>query len=203
VRDFLLISSDKAAEPVSLMGAAKRVAERLVAAAAPAKGAWVSVRFGNVLGSSGSVLQVFRRRLAAGLSLEVRDPRATRHFMTVEEAGQLLVLAAGVARRGDLLLLQVGDPLRIEELATRLMVESAGATGGPGIRLTRLLPGERLLDSPSGGLDVEPTGVGGIARAAEPGLAVAQLDERLERLRDACAARDRSRVVELVRALAR
>jgi FlaA1/EpsC-like NDP-sugar epimerase len=193
VARFLLVSTDKAAAPVSVMGATKHVAERLVAAAAPGAGAWASVRFGNVLGSSGSVLEVFSRRLAAGLPLEIRGPGATRYFMTVAEAGQLLVLAAGIAEPGDLLALEVGRPLAIEELARRLLRETASATrdglGDPSLVRTRLGAGERLHEDPAGGRAARPTAVESIRRlpADEPDP---KLAEGLARLRAACAARD-------------
>jgi O-antigen biosynthesis protein WbqV len=207
VARLLLVSTDKAAAPVSVMGATKRVAERLVTAAAPGAGAWASVRFGNVLGSSGSVLEIFSRRLAAGLPLEIRDPGATRYFMTVAEAGQLLVLAAGIAEPGDLLALEVGRPLAIEELARRLLREARPASpdvpAAPQIVHTRLGAGERLHESPAGGHTASPTTADSIGRlpAGEPdpaGLAVG-----LARLRAACAARDPAATLAELWSLAR
>lgn len=206
VERLLLISSDKAAKPANVMGATKRVAERLVSAAAPA--GYASVRFGNVLGSSGSVLQIFRRRLAAGLPIEVRDPRATRYFMTAEEASQLLILTTGLAQPGDLMVLRVGGPLRIETLAKRLLAEcvregspAAGAQAEP-LRHGELGTGEKLHETLRGGLEEETTECEWVRRLTQSEEDAVALAGGVSGLREACAARDADAVRKLLQELA-
>ena len=206
---FLLVSSDKAAEPVSVMGATKHVAERLVAAAAGAGQIYASVRFGNVLGSSGSVLPVFQQRLRDGLPLEIRDSGATRYFMTAREAGQLLVLASGMAQPGDLLILNTGDPLSILTLAERLLAQcpqaqrdAIGAAHGGLMAVTELVGGEKLHETLAGNLTPEPTESPWVSRLRP--AAVGQDDRLLEgvaRLGACCEAHDGVGVVRELRKL--
>ena len=143
VGHFVNISTDKAADPTSVLGTTKRIAERLTAtAAASANGRpFVSVRFGNVLGSRGSVLTAFRRQIEDGGPVTVTDPEVTRYFMTVEEAVQLVVQAGAVGDAGEVLVLDMGTPVRIEDMA-RQLIERAG--GGVDIVHTGLRPGEKL-----------------------------------------------------------
>jgi FlaA1/EpsC-like NDP-sugar epimerase len=142
VDQFVNISTDKAADPSSVLGTSKRVAERLTAAAAArGRGAYVSVRFGNVLGSRGSVLTAFRAQIEAGGPVTVTDPDVTRYFMTVEEAVQLVIQAGAIGSGGEALVLDMGSPVRIDDVARR-MVEQAG--GRAQISYTGLRPGEKL-----------------------------------------------------------
>lgn len=139
---FVNISTDKAANPTSVLGATKRLAERLTARAGhEANGVYLSVRFGNVLGSRGSVLTAFRSQISAGGPVTVTHPEVTRFFMTVEEAVQLVVQAGAIGNTGEVLVLDMGQPVRIDEVAQRL-VEEAG--GGIEIVYTGLRPGEKL-----------------------------------------------------------
>jgi FlaA1/EpsC-like NDP-sugar epimerase len=139
---FVNISTDKAADPCSILGYSKRVAEGLTAGLdARAAGRYLSVRFGNVLGSRGSVLTSFRAQLEAGAPLTVTDPNATRFFMTVEEAVQLVVQAAAIGDGGRVLVLDMGAPVRIAEVAEQL----AQTVRPPGvIEFVGLRPGEKL-----------------------------------------------------------
>src|SRR5689334_25007900 len=98
------------------MGATKWVAEQILLGRA-SNGGWCAVRFGNVLGSSGSVIPIFQRQIAAGGPVTVTDPRMTRYFMTIPEAAQLVVQAGGVGQSGDVFVLDMGDPVRIVDLA--------------------------------------------------------------------------------------
>ena len=123
VEYFVNISTDKAAEPTSMLGYSKRVAERLTAAMArqAADGTYISVRFGNVLGSRGSVLHAFTAQIAAGGPLTVTHPDITRFFMTVEEAVQLVIQAGALGRDGEVLILDMGEPVRIDDVARQLI----------------------------------------------------------------------------------
>lgn len=139
---FVNISTDKAADPVSVLGYSKRVSERLTAHVAhQSGGTFVSVRFGNVLGSRGSVLTAFHAQIERGGPLTVTDPDVTRYFMTVEEAVELVIQAGAVGQPGEALVLDMGEPVRIAELA-RLLVARAGRPIA--IDFTGLRPGEKL-----------------------------------------------------------
>ena len=145
---FILISTDKAVRPSSVMGATKRLAELVVLELQeqfPDTG-YAAVRFGNVLGSNGSVIPVFRRQLAAGKPLTVTDPEVTRFFMTIPEAVQLILQASLPPEvRGRIAMLEMGDPIRIAELARNLVrLSGKGTRGTPDIVFTGLRPGEKL-----------------------------------------------------------
>ena len=166
VRDFILISTDKAVRPTNVMGASKRVAEQVVQAHAAMKTGtrFSMVRFGNVLGSSGSVVPLFRSQIAAGGPITLTDKRITRYFMTIPEAANLVIQAAGLAKGGEVFLLDMGKPVRIAELA-RTMVQLSGLTvrdeghpdGDIEIREVGLRPGEKLYEELLIGADAEKT----------------------------------------------
>ncbi len=142
---FVLVSTDKAVEPTSVMGATKRLAEWLVADAAARTGRrYVSVRFGNVLGSVGSVLPIFQSQLENGEALTVTDPEMTRYFMTIQEAGWLILDAAAIGRPGDLFVLDMGEPVRIMDMVRDLVRRAGRDVGATPIRITGLRRGEKL-----------------------------------------------------------
>jgi len=142
VERFINISTDKAADPTSVLGWSKRIAERLTASAADGhEGTYLSVRFGNVLGSRGSVLTAFEAQVAAGGPITVTHPEVTRYFMTVEEAVQLVIQAGAVGRDGEVLVLDMGEPVRIDDVARRLAAEAPRPVS---IVYTGLRPGEKL-----------------------------------------------------------
>jgi FlaA1/EpsC-like NDP-sugar epimerase len=144
VREFVNISTDKAAAPTSVLGYSKRIAERLTAKAAVEAGEghrFLSVRFGNVLGSRGSVLTAFRRQIEEGGPVTVTHPDVTRYFMTVEEAVRLVVQAGAIGESGHVLLLDMGEPVRIDDVARQLI---ASAHRPVEIVYTGLRPGEKL-----------------------------------------------------------
>ncbi len=150
---FVNISTDKAANPSSVLGYSKRVAEQLTASRAEtAAGVFLSVRFGNVLGSRGSVLASFAKQIAAGGPITVTDPDVTRYFMTIEEACQLVIQAAAIGAPGEALVLDMGEPIRIVDVANQLIEQS----GTPcAIAFTGLRPGEKLHEELFG--DGEPS----------------------------------------------
>ncbi len=139
---FVNISTDKAADPISVLGYSKRIGERLTAHAAAASGrAFLSVRFGNVLGSRGSVLTAFHAQITAGGPVTVTHPQVTRYFMTVEEAVRLVIQAGAIGDPGEALVLDMGEPVRIADVARRLVAQAHPPVH---IQYTGLRPGEKL-----------------------------------------------------------
>jgi FlaA1/EpsC-like NDP-sugar epimerase len=157
VERFVNISTDKAADPISVLGYSKRIAERLSAHVATTVryGTYLSVRFGNVLGSRGSVLVTFRDQISRGGPITVTDPNVTRYFMTIPEAVQLVVQAGAIGGPGEVLVLDMGKPVRIDEVAKRMIAESGKSID---IRYTGLRHGEKLHEDLLGAdeTDVRP-----------------------------------------------
>ena len=141
---FVNISTDKAADPINVLGTTKRTAERITAHFdATAPGRYLSVRFGNVLGSNGSVIPTFMEQIRSGHPITVTDPDVTRYFMTTEEAVLLVLQAAALGEGGDVLVLDMGDPVSIDALARRLSRQIAPGRATE-IVYTGLRPGEKL-----------------------------------------------------------
>ncbi len=142
VERFVNVSTDKAADPTSVLGRTKLMAERLTAAtAARANGTFVSVRFGNVLGSRGSVLPTFRSQIESGGPITVTDPEVTRYFMTIPEAVRLVLQASAIGRPGEIMILDMGEPVKIVDMAKRLIRHSGKRIE---VVYTGLRPGEKL-----------------------------------------------------------
>jgi FlaA1/EpsC-like NDP-sugar epimerase len=181
VERFCLISTDKAVEPKTVMGASKALAERVVEARAGASGTrFAAVRFGNVLGSSGSVLPIFRRQIAEGGPVTVTHPEMTRFFMTIPEAVQLVIEATGIAEGGDIFVLDMGEPVRIMDLARRT-IELSGQQVA--IEITGIRPGEKLHEELFNvDEEVRPTRYGKIMRATRPALDPSLLHEGIDEL---------------------
>lgn len=151
VAHFVFISTDKAAEPVSIMGASKRLGEMIVQSLAKSASGvtrFCAVRFGNVIGSRGSVVPIFAQQIEQGGPLTVTDPEATRYFMTIPEACGLVILTPAIADSGGLYLLNMGNPVRIIDLAEK-MIRLCGLRVGQDIPIvyTGLRPGERLQET--------------------------------------------------------
>jgi len=152
-RKMILISTDKAVRPTNVMGASKRLAELILQAQPAGPTIFAMVRFGNVLGSSGSVVPLFRRQIESGGPITLTHPEVIRYFMTIAEASQLVLQATALAKGGDVLLLDMGEPIRIKSLAEQ-MIRLSGLTvkndsniaGDIEIVCTGLRPGEKLFE---------------------------------------------------------
>lgn len=204
VKNFVLISTDKAVRPTNIMGATKRLAEMVLQALAADQSItrFSMVRFGNVLGSSGSVVPVFRQQILSGGPVTVTDERITRFFMTIPEAAQLVIQAGAMASGGEVFVLDMGNPVRIVDLA-RNMIELSGLTvkdknnpnGDMEIAFVGLRPGEKLYEE----LLIEDSPLATahprIRKANEGFLPLDVLSDKLSTLssalddRDACRAR--------------
>ncbi|HWK27789.1 MAG TPA: polysaccharide biosynthesis protein, partial [Solirubrobacter sp.] len=183
---FVLVSTDKAVEPATVMGASKALAEWAVEAADAhyEQTAFCAVRFGNVLGSSGSVVPIFRRQIAAGGPVTVTDPAMTRFFMTIPEAVQLVIRAGSLARGGEVFALEMGDPVRIMDLAED-MIRFSGLEPGRDIAIEIIgpRPGEKLHEQLFNRYErPEPTPASKITRAARPGVDPAWVEYVFDRI---------------------
>jgi FlaA1/EpsC-like NDP-sugar epimerase len=207
--NFVLISTDKAVRPSNVMGATKRAAELVLQAMhhASDQTTFCIVRFGNVLGSSGSVVPVFREQIMAGGPVTLTDASVTRFFMTIPEAAQLVIQAGALAVGGEVFLLDMGEPVRVYELA-RAMIELSGLSvrdddhpdGDIEIKIVGLRPGEKLFEELLIGERSSTTEHPRIFKAHEYGLAADQLERHLELLRKAAERSDaRAAVAELRR----
>src|SRR5699024_9642660 len=212
VENFVLISTDKAVRPTNIMGGTKRLAEMLLQALSKESSLRLSldakeehsyvnntrftmVRFGNVLGSSGSVIPLFREQIRRGGPVTVTHPKMTRYFMTIPEASQLVIQAGAMGQGGDVFVLDMGDPVSIVELAEK-MINLTGLTvrsesnpsGEIAVEFSGLRPGEKLYEELLIGDNVSPTEHSMIMRADEDFLPWAELEVILQQLMT--AARD-------------
>jgi FlaA1/EpsC-like NDP-sugar epimerase len=223
VRNFVLVSTDKAVRPTNIMGATKRLSEMLLQALSAANPAAISksvgipsirttfsmVRFGNVLGSSGSVVPLFREQIRGGGPLTITHPEITRYFMSIPEAAQLVIQAGAMGTGGDVFVLDMGKPVRIIDLARR-MVELSGLTvrdelnrsGDIELKITGLRPGEKLFEELLIGDNPITTQHPRIMKAQEQFLPWAKLEPKLNALDIAVAVNDvpaiKSLLTELV-----
>lgn len=191
VADFVLISTDKAVRPTNIMGASKRLAEMVLQALADMGSAtrFSMVRFGNVLGSSGSVVPRFRQQIREGGPITLTHPEITRYFMTIPEAAQLVIQAGAMAKGGGVFVLDMGQSVKIIDLAHR-MVELSGLKirdeqnpeGDIEIVITGLRPGEKLYEELLIGDDLEPTSHPRIMKAREEFVPWADLEDKLSAL---------------------
>ncbi len=171
VERFVLVSTDKAVRPSSVMGASKRIAEMLVSDAAQRTGRpFVSVRFGNVLGSNGSVVPIFQEQLEKGEPLTITHPEMSRYFMTIPEASWLIIDAAALGHNGDLFVLDMGEPIRIVDLARDLVRLAGRDPDTQPLEIVGLRQGEKLHEELFYDVErVEPTSIAKVLRAeAQP-----------------------------------
>ncbi|KAB8059884.1 NAD-dependent epimerase/dehydratase family protein [Janthinobacterium sp. FT14W] len=207
VKRFVLISTDKAVRPTNVMGSTKRLAELILQAFARKqdKTRFCMVRFGNVLGSSGSVVPLFRKQIMAGGPITITHPEITRYFMTIPEAAQLVLQAGAMGQGGDVFVLDMGDPVKIVDLAKRMVhlsgleVKSEQAPDGTiEIHHVGLRPGEKLYEELLIGDNVEGTDHPLIMRAREVEIPWAKLEGMLGELTRACDQFDQAAVRTLL-----
>jgi len=199
VSDVVLVSTDKAVRPTNIMGASKRLAELVLQALAaePSKTTFPMVRFGNVLGSSGSVVPKFRQQIKNGGPITLTHPEVTRFFMTIPEAAQLVIQAGAMAKGGDVFVLDMGESVKIMDLAQR-MIELSGLNerteanpdGDIAIEITGLRPGEKLFEELLIGNDPQPTLHPRIMKASEEKMAWADLQDSLNAMQVALDVND-------------
>jgi FlaA1/EpsC-like NDP-sugar epimerase len=197
VKDFVLISSDKAVRPTSIMGTTKRVAELLLLALQNGRTKYVAVRFGNVLGSNGSVIPVFKKQIAAGGPVTVTHPDMRRFFMTIPEACQLVLQAAAIGQGGQICVLDMGEPVKIVDLARNLILLS-GLKPDKDVKIefTGMRPGEKLYEELSTMLeDTAPTAHEKIRIYTGNGMPAGDMVAWIDYLREICEARDAGRLV--------
>lgn len=208
VRTFVLISTDKAVRPTNTMGAGKRMAELCLQALAAEPGQqtrFSMVRFGNVLGSSGSVVPLFEKQIAQGGPLTLTHPEITRYFMTIPEAAQLVIQAGAMGKGGDVFVLDMGESVKIIDLA-RQMITLSGLKpktpeqpdGDIEILITGLRPGEKLYEELLIGDNVRKTGHPRIMTANETMLPWRELSALLDRIRAACDRYDQQAIRTLL-----
>jgi FlaA1/EpsC-like NDP-sugar epimerase len=213
VKDMVFVSTDKAVRPTSVMGASKRVAEMALQAlnahfGVEGKTRFTMVRFGNVLGSSGSVVPIFKEQIVSGGPVTVTHPEVTRYFMTIPEAVQLILQAGAMGEGGDVFVLDMGDPVRIADMARnmirlsgRTIREASNPNGDIEIVFTGMRPGEKLFEELVIGSELIPTRHAGILRAREAFTPWELFEHRLQQLEAAISQHDRAKVRALVMGL--
>jgi FlaA1/EpsC-like NDP-sugar epimerase len=197
VEDLVMISSDKAVRPTNVMGATKRIAELILLTLQNGRTKYVAVRFGNVLGSNGSVIPTFKRQIAAGGPITVTHPEMRRFFMTIPEACQLVLQASAIGKGGQICVLDMGHPVKIVDLAKNLILLS-GLKPNEDIKIefTGKRPGEKLYEELSTLLeDTIPTGHEKVRIFVGNGLPESDMLTWLDSLRSICEARDTGRLV--------
>jgi FlaA1/EpsC-like NDP-sugar epimerase len=197
VEDFVMISSDKAVRPTNVMGATKRVAELVLLALQNGRTKYVAVRFGNVLGSNGSVIPIFKKQIAAGGPVTVTHPEMRRFFMTIPEASQLVLQAAAIGKGGQICVLDMGQPVKIVDLARNLILLS-GLKPDEQIKIqfTGIRPGEKLYEELSSLLeDTVPTEHEKVRIFMGDGIPERDIQGWLDSLHEICVARDTGRLV--------
>ncbi|OUS31451.1 nucleoside-diphosphate sugar epimerase [Gammaproteobacteria bacterium 45_16_T64] len=207
VSTFVLVSTDKAVRPTNVMGASKRLAELVLQGLAQEAclTTFCMVRFGNVLGSSGSVVPLFRKQIKSGGPVTVTHPEIIRYFMTIPEAVQLVVQASSMAKGGDVFVLDMGEPVKIAELA-KAMIRLMGLevkdehvpSGDIEVKYTGLRPGEKLFEELLIGENVSGTAHPRIMKADELSLSWSEMERILNKLSKACAEGDCEAIRELL-----
>ena len=216
VRDFILISTDKAVRPTNVMGASKRIAELICQAHAKEASQTVfsMVRFGNVLGSSGSVIPRFRAQIEGGGPVTVTHKDITRYFMTIPEASQLVIQAGAMAKGGDVFVLDMGEPIKILDVAISMIKlhglrpylvdhpdQGSAKAGDIPICITGLRKGEKLYEELLIGNNPSPTAHPRIMTASEVSLSMEELASVLDRLFQACVDFDLTTIIAILHEL--
>jgi FlaA1/EpsC-like NDP-sugar epimerase len=201
VEDFVMISSDKAVRPTNIMGATKRLSELLLLTLQNGGTKYVAVRFGNVLGSNGSVIPIFKKQIAAGGPVTVTHPDVRRFFMTIPEACQLVLQASAIGEGGQICVLDMGEPIKIVDLAHNLILLSGLRLGEDiQIEFTGLRPGEKLYEELSTMLEgTVPTTHEKIRIFVSSSISEGDMQTRLHALHEVCEARDTGRLVVLLK----
>ena len=207
VSSFVLISTDKAVRPTNIMGATKRVAELVLQALSQRQSStrFTMVRFGNVLGSSGSVVPLFRKQIKAGGPVTITHKDITRYFMTIPEAAELVIQAGSMGTGGDVFVLDMGEPVKIIDLATR-MIHLSGLTlkdkenpsGDIELEFSGLRPGEKLYEELLIGDSVSGTEHPRIMRAEEISLEWDQINQLLNDFKNNCETCNTSKAKEIL-----
>ncbi len=206
IKNFILISSDKAVNSTNIMGASKRMAEMiLLSRISSAKTTYSMVRFGNVLNSSGSVITLFRKQISHGGPVKVRDVEATRYFMTIEEAASLVIQAGAMAEGGDIFILEMGKPVKILDLAKK-MIELSGMKlkdelnpdGDIEIEITKLKSGEKLHEELFLGKNISNTEHPKILRANEQNISYEIINKKITELENYILENDQEKAKKLI-----
>lgn len=210
VETFVLVSTDKAVRPTNIMGASKRFAELVLQGLAQreTRTRFCMVRFGNVLGSSGSVVPLFREQIESGGPVTVTHPEVSRYFMTIQEAAQLVLQAGAMGTGGDVFVLDMGEPVRIVDLARRMirlsgyeMQHDSHAQDHIQIEFIGLRPGEKLREELLLGSNVTGTGHPMIMRAEEECLSYGQIHRMLTELKSYCDSMDCAGITSVLNAV--
>lgn len=211
VQHFVLISTDKAVRPTNVMGATKRLAEltvQMYAKKGEASTKLSMVRFGNVLGSSGSVVPLFKEQIKAGGPVTVTHPEVTRFFMTIPEAAQLVMQAGAMADQGDVFVLDMGESVKIVDLAVKMInlsgfevVNNETGRGDIAIEYVGLRPGEKLYEELLIGNNTSQTNHPRIMKAQENFLEYSYLKDKLDELQSLCIVNDTAAILKLVKTL--
>ena len=207
VPNFVLVSTDKAVRPTNIMGATKRMAELVLQALSKNQDTtrFTMVRFGNVLGSSGSVVPLFRRQIKEGGPVTLTHEDITRYFMTIPEAAQLVIQAGAMGKGGDVFVLDMGEPVKIRDLAVKIIRLSGlevkdkfNPHGDIEIKCTGLRPGEKLYEELLIGDDVQKTNHARIMTAQEIMLPWPKLNDIIEQLDSACHNFEHAKIREIL-----
>lgn len=203
-KKFVLISTDKAVRPTNVMGATKRFCELLLQAQNNTDLVFTMVRFGNVLGSSGSVIPIFKKQIFKGGPVTVTSKDATRYFMTIKEASELVIQAASMAKGGEVFLLDMGSPINIYQLAEK-MIEAYGYSNNSNesnyieIKVTGLRPGEKIIEELLIDNNPQQTQHKNIFKSKEPKFSINDMENKYKLIRDSIKNSNQKMVIKILR----
>ena len=208
IEKFILISSDKAVRPTNMMGMTKRVSELLIQAISTKKlkTKFIIVRFGNVLGSSGSVIPKFRDQIRSGRPVTVTHPEITRYFMTIQEAVNLVISASKIGNGGEVFVLDMGPPVKILDLANKIIKLETNNTssiekGNFKIIFTGLRPGEKLFEELMISKNVSKTEIDKLLKVQEPFVKASVLKSFINILEKYLKDRDENKIIEHIKTI--